>query len=148
MKLRVLSAIAVLGLPAVLLAQPASTVFRSVLLESVAATYSYSSREQVSGEGDSGELAIDRFDFSFSGRRAWSENVQFVYGFALADNRLDTAGGLPLSERLTELSLNLGVTRKISPQWSASVFVRPGFYSDDASIEGDALNAPVLAIAQ
>jgi len=131
-----------------LLAQPASTVFRSVLLESAAATYSYSSREEVSGEGASGELAIDRFDFSFSGRRAWSEDGQFVYGFALADNRLETSGNLPLSEHLTELSLNLGVTRKISPQWSASVFVRPGFYSDDASIDGDAFNAPVLAIAQ
>lgn len=148
MKLRVLSSLFLAALPALVFAQPASTVFRSVLLESVAATYSYSSREKLSGEGHSGELAIQRFDFSFSGRRAVSESWQFAYGFALADNQLDTTGSVPLPERLTEISLNLGLARKISPQWTASVFVRPGFYSDDASIEGDAFNVPVLGLAQ
>lgn len=148
MKLRLVFALAVSALPGVLLAQPASAVFRNVLLESVAATYSYSSREELSGEGHAGELAIQRFDLSLSGRRALNDSWQGAYGFAFADSQLDRTGDVPLADRLTEISLNLGLTRKISPQWSASVFVRPGFYSDDARIEGDAFNVPVLGLAQ
>lgn len=148
MKLRFLPALLASALPAVVLAQPTSTVFRSVLLESVAATYSYSSREEISGQGHAGELAIQRFDLSVSGRHALNDAWLVAYGFAFADSQLDTTGDVPLADRLTEISLNLGLTRKISPQWSASVFVRPGFYSDDASIEGEAFNAPVLGLAQ
>jgi hypothetical protein len=147
MKLRLL-ALAVLAGPVALLAQPTSAVFRSVLLESVAPTYSYSSPEAIAGAGYSGEVGVQRLDFSFSGRRALSESWQLAYGFAFADNHLDRAGSVALSDHLTELSLNLGATRKISPQWSASVFLRPGFYSDDLSIEGDAFNVPLLGLAQ
>jgi hypothetical protein len=137
-----------LSLTGTLAAQPASTTFRTSLLESVSVGYSYSSREDLSHDGGVGDVAVQRFDFSFSGRRPWSDSVNLVYGFAYAGNELDHSPGSPLPENLRELSLNLGVTQKLSAKWSWSAFLRPGFYGDFEDIDGDSFNAPLLALAQ
>src|SRR6188508_272186 len=108
-----------------LAAQPASSTFRTALLESVSIGYSYSSREDLSYGGRVGDVAVQRFDFSLSGRRPWKETVTLAYGFAYADNQLDHSAGVALPDTLGELSLNLGVTQKLSDRWSWSVFVRP-----------------------
>jgi len=142
---RLLLLLAVTG---TLAAQPASTTFRTSLLESVSVGYSYSSREDLSYGGRIGDVAVQRFDFSLSGRRPWSDTVSLAYGFAYADNQLDHSPGVPLPENLRELSLNLGLTQKLSPTWSWSAFVRPGLYGDFEEIDGDSFNAPLLAFAQ
>ena len=142
------SLLAILALTGTLAAQPASTTFRTSLLESVSIGYSYSSREDLSYGGRVGDVAVQRFDFSLSGRRPWNDTVSLVYGFAYADNQLDHSAGVSLPDNLRELSLNLGLTQKLSATWSWSAFVRPGFYGDFEDIDGDSFNAPLLAFAQ
>ena len=77
-----------------LAAQPASSTFRTSLLESVSIGYSYSSREDLSYGERVGDVAVQRFDFSLSGRRPWKEIVTLAYGFAYADNQLQIKGGI------------------------------------------------------
>jgi len=137
-----------LALAGTLAAQPASSTFRASLLESVALGYSYSSREDLTSGSLVGDVAVQRFDFSLSGRRPWNDTVTLAYGFAYAGNELQHSAGVPLPENLIELSLNLGVTQKLSAKWSWSAFVRPGFYGDFEEVDGDSFNAPLLALAQ
>jgi len=137
-----------LALTCSLAAQPASSTFRTSLLESVSIGYSYSSREDLSYGERVGDVAVQRFDFSLSGRRPWKDTVTLTYGFAYAGNALDHSAGVALPDNLNELSLNLGVTQKLSATWSWSVFLRPGFYGDFEEVDGDSFNVPLLALAQ
>lgn len=128
------------------LAQPASATFRSGLLDSWSFGYGYSSKSDLARSGPAGEVAVQRVDVSFSGRRPLTTGAQLLYGFNFSSNELETSPGTPLPERLAELSLNLGLMRRLSPAWSVSVFARPGFYGDFTEI-GDSFNLPMLAMA-
>ncbi|WP_438481156.1 DUF6268 family outer membrane beta-barrel protein [Oleiharenicola lentus] len=130
-----------------LVAQPASTTFRPQLLESVATSYSYSSDESLERNGPAGSVAVHRYELSLSGRAALNDTDLFAYGLAYTTNSLDLAPGTPLPDQLSELSLNLGYTRKFSQQWSGSVFLRPGLYGDLEDIDGKTFNAPLLLTA-
>lgn len=127
-------------------AQPASATFRPRLLDSWSFAYGYSSRSDLARGGPAGEVAVQRVDVSFSGRRPLTSGAQLLYGFNFSSNELETSPGTPLPDRLAELSLNLGLIRRFSPAWSVSVFARPGFYGDFTEI-GDSLNLPMLALA-
>jgi hypothetical protein len=127
-------------------AQPASATFRSSLLESWSFGYGYSSKGDLERSGPAGAVAVQRVDLSIAGRRSTAGGIMLVYGFNFTSNELDTAPGTPLPERLAELSLNLGGSRRLNPAWSLSLFARPGFYGDFTAI-GDSLNLPVLAVA-
>jgi hypothetical protein len=134
------------GSALVALAQPASSTFRTSLLQSWSLGYSYSSRSDLTNNGPAGSIAVNRMDFSFSGRRPISPENLLVYGFVAATNEFDTTPGTRLPERLAEVSLNLGLIKRFSPQWGVSAFARPGVYGDFTEI-GDSLNMPVLILA-
>jgi len=136
-----------LGTALIALAQPASTKFRTNLLESWAVGYGYSSKSDLTRNGPAGEVAVQRVDFSISGGRPLANGTIFAYGLAFASNELEVSPGTPLPERLAELSLNLGLIRRFSPVWSLSVFARPGFYGDFTQVE-NSLNMPILALAK
>jgi hypothetical protein len=91
-------------------------------------------------------VAVNRLDFSLSGRVPLSAETMMLYGFAAASNEFDTTPGTPLPERLAEVSINLGLMKRYNPQWSVSLFARPGFYGDFTDL-GDSLNIPVLILA-
>jgi Domain of unknown function (DUF6268) len=134
------------GSALVALAQPASSTFRSSLLQSWSLGYSYSSQSDLTRDGPAGAVAVNRMDFSFSGRWPISPENLMVYGCVVATNEFDPTPGTPLPERLSEVSLNLGLIKRYSPQWSVSLFARPGFYGDFTDL-GDSLNIPVLFLA-
>ena len=134
------------GSALVALAQPAASTFRTSLLQSWSLGYSYSSQGDLTRAGPAGAVAVNRMDFSFSGRRAISPDNLLVYGFVAATNEFDTTPGTPLPGRLAEVSVNLGLIKKYNPQWAVSLFARLGFYGDFTDL-GDSLNMPVLILA-
>lgn len=129
-----------------LLAQPSAT-FRPQLLERVSTSYSYSSDESLDRNGAAGSVAVSRYELSLSGRLPLSKTDLFAYGLDYSTNQLDLTAGTPLPDQLSELSLNLGFTRKFSPQWTASAYLRPGFYGDFEDIDSKSFNVPLLLTA-
>jgi hypothetical protein len=127
-----------------LLAQPSATM-RPGLLSSLEAGWSWSSQEDLSrGPARVGEVAVQRYSLSVSGRTSMNAETGLLYGLAYATNRLDASSGI-LPDELSELSLNLGLTRQFSPAWSGAAYLRPGFYGDFDDLNGDSFNAPLLA---
>lgn len=130
-------------------AQPSATI-QPDLLVSVDVTSSFSSREDIArGSTVLGTLAVDQFGFSASARQSWSQQTTLVYGVAVNSHDFKASvSTLPIPDDLTELSLNLGLQHRHNERWSSAVFLRPGFYGDlDDGLDADALNAPLLALA-
>ncbi len=125
-----------------------SRTFRPALLETVSATYSVSSSEDLDdGRFQAGEVGVDRFDVSLTGSAAWAAaKGQFLYGLAYSRTELDADVGMTLPETLQELSLSLGLRRELSANWGLSAFLRPGLYGDFEEIDGDSFNVPVLLL--
>lgn len=136
-----------LGMVLTLDAQPPSAIFRPALVESLAAGYSFSGASDLSRDGPHGEVSVRHFEASASGRVPVGERTTLIYGVAIGINELDADAGLALPDRLGELSLNLGVQRRLSTRWSVSGFLRPGIYGDLENMDSDSFNAPVLVMA-
>jgi hypothetical protein len=130
-----------------LLAQGSRT-FRPALLESVSLIYSLSSDEGVDdGAFQAGDVSVDRFDLNLTGARPWAAaKGQFLYGLAYSRTEIDADPGLTLPETLQELSLSLGLRRELSGNWGLALFLRPGFYGDFESLDGDSFNVPALLL--
>lgn len=127
-------------------AQPSATM-RPDLLATYDAGWSYSSREDLTRSGArAGEVSVNRFDFSLSGRTKLTEATSFGYGLAYATNRLEASAAI-LPDELSELSLNLGLVHRYSETWNLAVYLRPGFYGDFDKFNSEAFNAPFLATA-
>lgn len=137
-------ALLALVLAPALLAQPSATM-RPGLLSSLETGWSWSSKEELSrGPARVGEVGVQRFNLSVSGRSTLNIDTAMIYGLAYATHRLDSSAAI-LPDELSELSLNLGLTRQFSPTWSAAAYLRPGFYGDFDELDGDSFNAPFLA---
>lgn len=143
---RLLPLLALLAVPA--LAQPSATM-RPALLSAFDFDASWSSKEDIArGPAVLGQLSVEQYGFSASTRRPWSPGTVLVAGLAFNTHDFKFTGPLPIPQDLTELSLNLGLQRRIDERWSAAVFLRPGLYGDlDSGIDTDALNAPLLLAA-
>jgi hypothetical protein len=132
-------------LPVTALAQPSATM-RSALLESVDVEISASSDENLQQGGVGlGTVSVLSTSLSLSGRRAWDATTMLSYGFAYRRHDLDATTAL-LPDQLAELTLNLGLQRRFSAQWSAAIFARPGLYGDFEELGRESLNLPVLAL--
>lgn len=144
-RLSLLLSLAVLGNAA--FAQGSRTV-RPALLETGFATYSVSSSEGMDdGAFRSGDVGVDRFDLSLTGSAVWAAaKGQFLYGLAYSRTEIDADPGLTLPDTLQELSLSLGLRRELSASWGLAVFLRPGFYGDFESLNGDSFNVPMLLL--
>ncbi len=127
-------------------AQPASATFRPALLESFSVEYSYSGPSDLKRGAALGEVDVHHAEASVSGRLPLNKETMFLYGGAFSLSRLQADAGLALPDQLGEISVNLGVSRRFSPQWSASAFARPGFYGDLEKLSSDAFNTPVLLL--
>ena len=128
-------------------AQPPSATFRPALVESFAGGYSWSGASDLERGGSLGEVAVHHVDGSVSGRVPVAPETTLTYGAAFSIHSFDADTGVPLPERLGELTLSVGATRRFSPQWSVSVYARPGFYSDLENFSSDAFNVPAVALA-
>lgn len=143
---RFLPLLVLVAVPAI--GQPSATM-RPGLLSSFDLNYSWSSQEDLArGPSQLGQLAVEQSGFSASTRIPWRPGMLLVAGLAFNSHDFKFDGPLPLPEDLTELSLNLGVQRRLDEHWSLAAFLRPGLYGDlDSGADTDALNAPLLAAA-
>lgn len=128
-------------------AQTASTTFRPSLIESCAASYSYSGNSGYKHGKTPGETSVNHFDTSASGRIPLGKSTILGFGAAFAINNIDSDDSVPVPRRLGELTLNAGVTRIFSKAWRGSVFIRPGYYGDFECHTFRTLNAPLMALA-
>lgn len=132
-------------LPVTALAQPSATM-RSVLLESLDVEVSASSEENIQQGGASlGTVSVLSTALSLSGRRPWDATTMLSYGFAYRRHDLEATTTL-LPDQLAELTLNLGLQRRFSAQWSGAIFARPGLYGDFEDLGSSSFNLPVLAM--
>ncbi len=53
-----------------------------------------------------------------------------------------------MPDALRSAKIELGATGSFSPEWSATVTVRPGIYSDGVSFDSDGFNIPAMLIAR
>lgn len=145
MNLRPLLVFACLASP--LAAQPTGGPLAGRPLETFTAGYSFSSKEDLERDGRAGAVSVQRYEVSLGGRHTLSEADTLSFGLAHAWTRLDREAGTPLPAELGELALNLGLTRRFSPQWLMSIMASPGIYGDFEEIDGKSFNAPLLVTA-
>jgi hypothetical protein len=128
-------------------AQSPSATSRPSLIESWSAEYSFSGASDITRGGLLGEVSVSHAEGGVSGRAFLSETAGFLYGAAFRVNELHADPGVPLPDRLVELTARLGVAKQFSPRWSVSVSVRPGIYGDFEDVSSGSFNAPALAMA-
>jgi hypothetical protein len=139
--------LSLLARPAVFAQQPPSTVFHPALLELSAGNYSYSTKSDLDHGGVVGGVAVHHAEISLSGRHELQDGLQLAYGLAYDTNLLLADAAVPLPDDLTVFSVNLGLIRKLDPDWTVALFARPGFYSDFKQLGSRSLNVPVLLTA-
>jgi hypothetical protein len=127
--------------------QPPSTVFHPALLELSAGNYSYSTKSDLDHGGVVGGVAVHHAEVSLSGRHELHDGLQLAYGLAYDTNLLLADATVPLPDNLTVFSVNFGLIRTLDSDWTAALFVRPGFYSDFKQLGSRSLNMPVLLTA-
>jgi hypothetical protein len=125
-----------------------SRTMRPALLESAAAIFSFSSKEEIDdGRFQGGEVGVNRLDLSFAGSFAWqAAGGQGLYGLAFSRTEIDADAGMTLPDTLQEVSLSLGFRRELSANWGLAAYLRPGFYGDFEDLDGDSFNAPLLLL--
>lgn len=105
----------------------------------------FSSSEEVTrGPQRLGEVSVQHQSFTFSQRFPLNRDDTLIAGLAYGNVSLDSSVGLPLPERLQELSLRLSWERALAPGWFVAASARPGFSGD--RLGGDAFNVPVMLL--
>lgn len=129
-------------------AQPASATFRPALIDAFSTTYTYSGAGDLNrGTARAGEISLNRFDFSVSGRVPLSPSAIFIPGLAYTRTTFDPSAGVPLPGSVQELSLSLGVRGVLSQKWAYLAALRPGFYGDFKTLGSDSFNIPLFLAA-
>lgn len=111
----------------------------------------YTLRTGFSGASDfeSGrEADVTQFEFSTSGRLPVGSIGMGIVGLSYRTYQIDVDGIAAVPDSLNEVALTLGLQRRLAPDWSGFVQIRPGFYGDFETIDGDSFNVPLLAVAQ
>jgi hypothetical protein len=131
----------VLAATAALRAQPGGNEM------AVNASYSWSSRGDLTRGGKAGEVSVQRFGFQVSDGYTLTSTSNLRLGVMAEQTSLDRTAGTAIPEKLRSLALEVGLAHAPSRQWSLLLSVRPGVYADTNSLTGDILNIPVMAVA-
>ena len=146
--LGILAVIVLLASTSVFAQQPPSTVFRTSLLGLSSGNYSYSTKADLTHSGAKiGGVAVHHAEVSLSGRHELTAGMQLAYGLGYDTNLLVADAAVPLPDQLSAFSVNLGLIRSLNSEWTAALFIRPGFYSDFDHLGSRSLNVPVLVTA-
>lgn len=108
------------------------------------ATYSLSSHGSLERGARVGDVAVQRYGLDFTSGTALAEHTRLIYGINYSDTQLDLDAGVPLPAHLRSLALKLGVSRPLSPEWSALLMLQPGYFSEASGLDGDSFTIPVL----
>lgn len=130
-------------LATVLVAQPGGG--RPGAASTFSAEAAFSSDEDVTrGAQRLGELSVQHQTLSFSQRFPLNRDDTLIAGLGYGNVSVDGPAGLPVPERLQELSLRLSWERVLAPGWYVAASARPGFSGD--RLTGDSFNVPFLLL--
>ncbi|MDR0902090.1 MAG: DUF6268 family outer membrane beta-barrel protein [Opitutaceae bacterium] len=146
MSLKTPAAILALALAATAAAQAPSGTFRQELLNSFDATYSYSGAAGLKRGGDLGDVSVQNVSVSFSRNIKLGAATRLAVGGAASCNFIDADPGIPLPDRLGEVTLNAGILRHFSKRLTAAAYARPGWYGDLENFNSAAFTVPAIAM--
>jgi hypothetical protein len=135
-----------LSLAATALAQIPSGTFRQELLNSFDASWSCSGEAGLERGGDLGDVSVQNVSASFSRDIKPGDSTTLTVGGAASFNFIDAGPGIPLPDRLGEVTLNAGILHHFSRRWIAAAYARPGWYGDMENFDGDAFTVPAIAV--
>ncbi len=127
-------------------AQVSSEVFRPGLLNAFDASWSYSGKAALERGGNLGDVSVQNVSVSFSRDIRLGGITTLALGGAVSCNSIDADPGIPLPDRLGEVTLNAGIRRHFSRRLIAAVYARPGWYGDLEKFDGDAFTIPAIAM--
>jgi hypothetical protein len=121
------------------------TAASSRLLDSVSARVSMTAAADL--RRGAGEVEVQHYEFQAGGRTVTSGGGIFVHGISFGFTELDAPPAGLLPERLRQTALDLAWQQALGPEWRLMLSLRPGFYATGSSLDGEAFNAPLLALA-
>lgn len=147
MHAKIISALLGLAFSATAFAQvPPAGTFRQELLNSFDASWSYSGEAGLERGGDLGDVSVQNVSASFSRDIKLGDSTTLAVGGAASFNFIDADPGIPLPDRLGELTFNAGILHHFSQRWIAAAYARPGWYGDMENFDGDAFTVPAIAM--
>jgi hypothetical protein len=116
--------------------------------EQVIARYSHSADNPLLlANTPGGEVGVDAAFFDWRSSAALTEATKFNYGLSWSGYAFSRFGPMAVPEKLQEISLALGATHRLNPQWLLIASVQPGLYGDLEGGSHEAFNAPVMFLA-
>jgi hypothetical protein len=146
MHTKILPGLLGLAFAATAFAQVPSGTFRQELLNSFDASWSCSGEAGLKRGGDLGDVSVQNVAASFSRDIKPGGITTLTVGGAASFNFIDAAPGIPLPDRLGEVTFNAGIRRQLSRRWIAAAYARPGWYGDMEGFDGDAFTVPAIAM--
>lgn len=110
---------------------------------------SYSAESDMKDQGpNAGELSVTGVTLNLKSSSTAGEHLVLGYGLDYEYYDLGTSGNVfPLPGELQAVALDLSATYSIDRQWSVTGSISPGFYTAGTRLDSDALNVPVLLLA-
>jgi hypothetical protein len=116
--------------------------------EQVTVRYSHSADNPLMlGSTPGGEVGVDAAFFDWRSSAALTEATKLNYGVSWSGYDFSRSGPMAVPEKLQEISLAIGATHRLSPQWLLIASVQPGLYGDLEGGSHEAFNAPVMFLA-
>lgn len=110
--------------------------------------YTFSGEVPLERAGTSlGDLSHQSVSARWQSTASLPGGSSLVYGLEAERLWLDVPAGAPVPEKLGSVALLLGYRMPVSDQWSATLTLRPGVYSDFEDVSGRDFNLPVLLTA-
>ena len=110
--------------------------------EQITARYSHSADNPLMlGSLPGGEVGGDAAFFDWRSSAALTEATKVNYGLSWSSYYFSRSGPMAVPEKLQEISLALGATHRLSPQWLLIASVQPGLYGDSEGGSREAFNA-------
>lgn len=116
---------------------------RPSLLETFVLRGGFSSDETIG----TGSVSLAHYELAVGGRLATGSSGFALLGLNYRTYQIDATSTVPVPESLSEISVTLGLQRRLSATWSALAVLKPGLYGDFEQINGDSFNAPLLVLA-
>jgi Domain of unknown function (DUF6268) len=116
-------------------------------LSSLSAGYSYSGKAELDHGTKVGGVQVDHYDFNYTGRLPGPAGLGFFGGVFWSEDDLNLTGPVPLPRRLQSKGVNLGLVKKLTPDWSLLAAAKLGFAGDSSKASGSTFNVSGAVVA-
>jgi hypothetical protein len=99
------------------------------------------------GPAPAGEVGVNAAFVDWRGSVAATEATKLNYGLSWSAYDFSRSGPMAVPETLREISLMLGATHRLGPQWLLIASLQPGLYGDLEDGKHEAFNVPAVFLA-